>query len=158
MRRLAIYLAVFTVFGALTAAQEINVYSEFTRTDPFGHRIRADRGPEPPREILSPAIARNAFSSFHVVVEGRPGDSFTLQVGLNPEDAVQVTAYRERYVQLDGEWAPDELEPVKLPFEGRLGSDGVPGQTAQAFWVDLFAGRDAPVARIKVEPQVFIDG
>ncbi len=140
----------------IAAAQDVSVYSEFTRIDPSGRPVRADRGPNPPREILSPAIARNAYSSFHLVVEGRPGARYTVEVAQNPEDAVQVTAYRERYTRLRDEWIPDILEPVKLPFEGQLGH-GLPDQTAQAFWIDLFAAREAPVRRIKVEPQVFID-
>src|ERR1017187_5385935 len=61
--------------AAIAAAQTVTVYSEFTRVDPFGQVVRADRGANEPREILSPAIARNALSSFHVVVEGRPGHS-----------------------------------------------------------------------------------
>ena len=54
------------------AAQTVTVYSEFTRIDPFGDVVRADPGAKPPREILSPAIPRNAVSSFHIVVEGSP--------------------------------------------------------------------------------------
>jgi hypothetical protein len=141
---------------SFAAGQDVTVYSEFTRIDPFGQPVRADRGSKPPREILSPAIARNAFASFHVVVSGRSGDSFTLQIAQNPDDAVHVTVYRERYVQVGNEWIPDALEPVKLPLESRIGEGGVPSQTAQAFWLDVFPDREAPVRRIKVEPQVNI--
>jgi hypothetical protein len=138
-------------------AQTLTVYSEFTRTDPFGKPVRADRGPEPPREILSPAVARGAVSSFHVVVEGSPGEPFTLQVAQNPDAAFTVTAYRELYTKRGAEWIPDELEPVSLPYDSRIGADGaIPGQTAVAFWVDLAVRSTAPVRRVKVEPQAYM--
>jgi len=40
--------------------------------------------PEHPREILSPAIARNAFASFQVVVQVAKGARYTLHIGQNP--------------------------------------------------------------------------
>lgn len=142
--------------ASLAKAQDVSVYSEFMRIDPFGKPLRTDRGASAPREILSPAIARNAYTSFHIVVEGRNGDPYTLQVAQNPDNAVRVSAYRERYVHVGNEWVPDELELVTLPYEGKIGAAGVPNQTAQSFWLDLFADRDAAVRRIKVEPQVYI--
>lgn len=144
--------------AALAAAQTVTVYSEFTRTDPFGKVIRADRGAADPREILSPGAPRGALSSFHVVVEGDPLDSYTFQVAQNPENAVKVTAYRERYVKSGEEWIPDGLEPVTLPFDGKLMDPDIPRQTAQSFWVDIWVDRNAKVERIKVEPQVYIGG
>ena len=135
---------------------DVRVYSEFSRIDPFGQVVTADRGADP-REILSPAIARNAFSGFHVVVTGNPGEAFTLHVGQNPEDAVRITVYRETYARTGSEWIPDGLTRVDLPYSSSLGSD-IPGQTAQAFWMDLWAAAEAPVRRIKVEPEVLLDG
>lgn len=149
-------------FSALAAAlagclfgHDIRVYSEFTRIDPYGQVVRADRG-STPREILSPAIARNAFSGFHVVVAGNPGDAFTLHVGQNPDNALRITVYKEIYTRSDREWIPDGLTRINLPYSGALGSE-VPGQTAQAFWMDLWADTSAPVRRVKVEPEVFLD-
>ncbi|HZT38726.1 MAG TPA: hypothetical protein VFA28_12590 [Bryobacteraceae bacterium] len=142
--------------AAPARCHDIRVYSEFTRTDPRGNIVRADRGAAL-REILSPAIPRNAFSGFHVVVTGNAGDSFTLHVGQNPANAVQITLFRENYVRFANEWIPDGLTRVDLPYTSKLGSE-IPGQTAQAFWMDLWVGQDAPVRRIKVEPDVFIDG
>jgi hypothetical protein len=62
------------------------------------------------------------------------------------------------YVRAGEQWIPDGLVPVALPYEGRLGNPEVPDQTAQAFWLDLSVDRSSPVRRIKVEPQVYIDG
>ena len=140
---------------APAAAHDLRVYSEFTRIDPFGSVVHADRGADP-REILSPAIPRNAATGFHVVVSGEPGESFTLHAGQNPENAVRITVYRESYTRVGDEWIPDGLTQIDVPYTAKL--DEVPGQTAQAFWMDLWADGNAPVERIKVEPEAFMDG
>jgi hypothetical protein len=153
----SVRFALACVFICVLTAQDLTVYSEFTRVDPFGKPVPADTGTRTPREILSPALPRNAVSSFHVVVEARPGQSYTLQVAQNPENAVRVAAYRERYSKIGDHWIPDALEPVKLPIDTRMETGDIPGQTAQAFWVDLFVDRSAAVRRIKVEPQAYVD-
>jgi hypothetical protein len=99
-----------------------------------------------PREILSPAVARNAYASYHVVVRSAPRSKFTLYVGQNPDNAVQVTLYKESHAP-DG--IPDLLQQVLLPYEGTTDTAGL-----AVFWLDLFVGSDAPVRRIKVEPQI----
>jgi hypothetical protein len=116
-------------------AQSLRVYSEFAQIDAAG-RVTA---PAEPREILSPAIARNAFSSFQVVVDVPQGTPYQLYVAQNPENAVEVTLYREN---------GDKLEKVAQP---------VSGNSTQVFWMDLWTARDAPVARIKVEPQLHVN-
>lgn len=138
-------------------AQSLQVYTEFTRIDPFGEVVEPDRGENDPREVLSPALARNAVSGFHLVVSGPAGARYTLYVGQNPENAVTVALYKEKYVQVNGKWIPDELEPVPLPYTGTIGDSEIKGQTAQAFWMDLIVAREAPVERIKVEPQASFD-
>jgi hypothetical protein len=116
-------------------AQPLRVYSEFAKIDATG-RVTA---PAEPREILSPAIARNAFSSFQVVVDVPRGTPYQLYVAQNPENAVEVTLYREN---------GDRLERVQQP---------VSGDATQVFWMDLWTARDAPVQRIKVEPQLHVN-
>ena len=143
------------LLAASLSAQEIKVYSEFTRIDPYGEVVRADRG-APPREILSPAIPRNAYTGYHVVVLGPPGASYTLHLGQNPENAVRATVYKETYVQRNGQWIPDGLQLVSLPYEGALTTPGIAGQKAQAFWLDAWVRGDAPVQRIKIEPQMYM--
>jgi len=117
-------------------AQPLHVYSELARTD-AGGEVTA---PQNPRKILSPAIARNAFTSFQVVVQVPKSTHYVLYVGQNPEAAVQVTLYRE---------AGDRLDLVELPYED---------DATRVFWMDVWADRTAPVRRIKVEPQLWIDG
>ena len=129
----AVFLVVILAAGL--PAQPLRVYSEFAQIDATG-KVTA---PAEPREILSPAIVRNGFSSFQVVVDVPPGTAYQLYVAQNPENAVDVTLYRE-----NGE----KLERVEQP---------VSGNGMQVFWMDLWTARDAPVARIKVEPQLHVN-
>ncbi len=117
------------------SAQSVRVYSEFARINPSGEVT----APAQPREILSPAIVRNGFTSFQIVVQVEPGTPYSLYVGQNPEDAVRVTVYRE---------SGDNLEPVELPVEGK---------STQVFWMDVWTARNAPVRRVKVEPQLNVN-
>jgi hypothetical protein len=116
-------------------AQPLSVYSDLARIDRSG----TVTSPEAPREILSPMVIRNGFTSFQVVVQAPAGKHWQLHVGQNPENAVQVTMYRE---------SGDTLERVELPVD----ADGT-----QVFWMDLWAAKDSPVRRIKVEPELNID-
>jgi hypothetical protein len=118
--------------GAILNGQSLNVYSEFARIGPSGQPV----APAHPREILSPAIVRNGFTSFQIAVQAPPGSHYFLYVGQNPEDSVKVTLYRE---------SGDKLEKVDQPVEG--------SQSA-VIWMDLWTERDAPVRRIKVEPEL----
>jgi hypothetical protein len=116
-------------------AQPLRVYSEFAAINAQGEVL----APEAPREILSPAIVRNGFTSFQVVIQVPKGTPFTLHVGQNPADAVKVTIHRT---------AADKLEPIELPYES---------DSTQVLWMDLWTDRDAPVRRVKVEPQLFLN-
>src|SRR5579862_8060120 len=127
--------AVFLLLLPAAWSQPLRVYSEFAKIDAAG-KVTA---PAEPREILSPAIARNAFSSFQVVVDVPQGTSYQLYVAQNPENSVEVTLYRE-----NGE----KLEGVEQP---------VSGNGTQVYWMDLWTARDAPVQRIKVEPQLHVN-
>lgn len=122
------------LFSVAAAAQPLSVYSEFAHIDAKG-KVTA---PASPREILSPALARNAWESFQIVVEPSDAAPWQLFVAQNPENAVQVTLYRE---------VGDKLEPVTQP---------VSGTGTQVFWMDLYTAKTAPVERIKVEPQLNI--
>lgn len=124
------------VLSLPAVAQPLLVYSEFARIDAKG-KVTA---PAEPREILSPALARNAWESFQIVVEPSSESlPWQLYVAQNPENAVQVTLYRE---------AGDHLEKVSPP---------VSGSGTQVFWMEIFTARTAPVERIKVEPQLHIN-
>jgi len=136
---------------------QVTVISEFQRMDPFGQTVREDRQ-ESHREILSPAVARNAFASFRIVVDIPAGKQYYLHVGLNPEDAVKVQVYKEVFQHRDdGRWIPDGLTLVSLPYLGKIGDQGILGQRVDTFWLDIHVPKDAKVERIKVDPQLWVD-
>ena len=122
--------------AAASLAQPLRVYSEFAEINAQGEVA----APESPREILSPAIVRNGFTSFQIVVQAPKGAPFALYVGQNPAEAVKVTLYRK---------GGGRLEPVELPYQS---------DSTQVLWMDLWTDRDAPVRRVKIEPQLFING
>lgn len=117
-------------------AQPLSVYSEFAQLDSGGRVI----APADPREIDSPAMARNAFTSLQVVVQVQQGHPYLLQVGQNPGNRLRVTVYRER---------GNSLEPVELPYRG---------ESTQVFWMDVWVPAAVAVQRIKIEPQLEIGG
>ena len=144
------------LFLSLATAQ-VNVISEFQRIDPFGQTVREDKQ-DSQREILSPAVARNAIASFQVIVDIAPGKQYYLQVGLNPEEAVKIKVYKESFEhQSDGRWIPDELKPVDLPYLGKIEGQGIPSQKVDMFWLDVIVPKNAKIERIKVDPQLWVD-
>ena len=131
----------FLAACACAEAQPLRVFSEFVKIDAAGNVVV----PESPREILSPAVARNAFTTFQIVIQVPPETPYTLRIGLNPDKAVKYTLYRETE-----EMTPNgpKLEPISEPWEN--------GST-QVIWMDVWVDKDAPVRRIKVEPQLFVN-
>ena len=85
------FAALFLLLLLPLAAQPLTVFSEFARIDAAGKVT----SPADPREILSPALARNAFSSFQIVVQPSDDAPWKLFIAQNPENAVQLTLYRE---------------------------------------------------------------
>src|ERR1700687_4315313 len=122
--------------GSFLFGQSIQVYSEFAQLNDAGEVV----APENPREILSPAVARNAFSSFQLAIQVPRGVKFLVYVGQNPDNAARVSVYRR-----DG----GKLVPVVVPYEG---------VSSQVLWMDLWVAGDAPVRRVKTEPQIGIGG
>jgi len=138
------------------AAQSVDIYSEFSRVDPFGEIVAADRGGQP-REILSPAVARNAWASFHVVITAPPATTYLLYVVTNPLNACRVALYKEHFEKTPSGWAPDRLtELTRLPDFGVIPdpADGVDGQTTRAYLLDLWIPPNADVARFRLEVQL----
>jgi hypothetical protein len=129
----ALLLGIATGF---LSGQSIQVYSEFAQLNDAGEVV----APENPREILSPAVWRNAFSSFQLAIQVPRGVKFLVYIGQNPDDAAKVTLYRR-----DG----GKLVPVVVPYEG---------VSSQVLWMDVWVGANAPVRRVKIEPQVGIGG
>jgi hypothetical protein len=118
------------------SGQSVQVYSEFAQLDDAGEVV----APENPREILSPAVPRNAFSSFQLAIQVPRGVKFLVYIGQNPDNAAKVTLYRR-----DG----GKLVPVVVPYEG---------VSSEVLWMDLWVDATAQVRRVKIEPQIGIGG
>jgi hypothetical protein len=127
-------LAVLGLSVVAAAGQTVNVYSELARITPAG----VVEGH--PREILSPALVRNGFTSFQIVVRAPVGGPWSLYIGENPEGVLKPAVYRR---------VGERLEPATLPVDG----NGV-----AVFWMDLWTPAEAPVRRIKIEPQLWYGG
>jgi hypothetical protein len=137
-------------------AQTLAIYSEFQRVDPFGNIVAADRA-EHPREILSPAVARNGFASFHIVVSVPPATNYFLYVMTNPLNACRVALYKEHFAKTAGGWIPDALAEVRrLPDFGAMPDpdQSIPGQNTRVYLLDLWIPPDADVARFRLEVQL----
>jgi hypothetical protein len=150
-------LALLLAFTSVALPESLRVYTEFERIDPFGNVIAADKA-QAPREVLSPALARNAWTTFQVVVEPA-GQPYTLFIAQNPERSVEVKLYRASFVRQGEAWVPDRLDPVTLAESGAAGAiePQVPGQKVLIYWMDVWVRADAPVGRSRLELQLAMD-
>lgn len=132
--------------------QSLRVLSEFQRVDPFGNVVAVDQTPNP-REILSPALARNAFASFHIAVSVPEREPFFVYVQTNPAKVFDISLYEELYVKTSAGWIPDALEPTKLPAFITLPylPLPIPGQNTVCYWLDIWVPKETPVQRVRVE-------
>src|SRR4051794_4714766 len=112
----------------LCSGQQLFVYSPLTRLDPAGEIVKADRGSAEPRHILSPGIPRNASTPLRVVVKMDKPDSYYLDIGQNPEDAVKARLYKELFIETPAGWIPDTLQEVNLPYRGTVADSRLPDQ------------------------------
>lgn len=138
---------VFVSLAIALPAQELYVRSEFQRVGADGKVIPQDKV-ERQREILSPALARNAFASYMLTANIPAGIDFTLEVGQNPEDSVRVVLYRQHY---NPNGIPDRLEKASLPVQGKTAKE-----ENLTFWMDFYVANDAPVRRLKIEVQLWV--
>ena len=148
-------VAAAALFISILDAQPLQVFSEFRRVGPDGAIVEQDR-PGRAREIISPAVARDAFASFRLAVSPPPGKPFVLHIGENPEAILQITMYRELPVKAGGRWIPDKLERVSLPVTGYvpLPGSGQPETKALTYWMDVWVPAHTPPRRIRVEAQL----
>lgn len=136
----------------MSAAQEIRIYSEFQRFDPFGHPVVPDRGLAP-REILSPAIARNGHLSVHVVITAPKGTNYFLYAASNPANLVDLTLYREYFAPCGTGYCPDWLTPQPSPTFGAIPESlfQMDGQNTRCYLLDIYAHPDTQPRRVRVE-------
>jgi hypothetical protein len=137
--------------AVLLRGQEIQIYSEFQRFDPFGKLVPADRG-IPSREILSPAVARNGHLSVHVVVTAPTNTNYFLYAAANPDDLVDLTIYREYFTPCGTGYCPDWLVRVPSPSFGAIPeSSELVQETTRCYLLDIHAHSDTPPRRVRVE-------
>ncbi|MBZ5594487.1 MAG: hypothetical protein LAP39_19775 [Acidobacteriia bacterium] len=144
--------AVLLLLAGPVLPQSLRVLSEFQRVDPFGDVVAVDRTANP-REILSPALARNAFASFHIAVSVPERTPYFVYVQTNPPNVFDIALYEELYVKTSAGWIPDALEPTKLPAFGILPylPMPIPGQNTLSYWMDVWVPAETPVERVRVE-------
>ena len=159
-RRSSIWLRRIAVLAALAEARlaaqtEIKVYSEFRRIAPDGSVVAPDRTGRP-REILSPGVARQAHTSFRIVVTAPPGKRYSLYIGENPEKFFRYSLYKEIWTKAGQEWLPDRIEKVDTPYQGEIpdAQSAAPHQTVQTFWLDVYTPGQAPIQRVRLEAQL----
>jgi hypothetical protein len=148
-------LTLALIVVARLASATLEVHSEFLRVNPQGEILPLDATPQP-REILSPAVVRNGFASFHVVVRSPRVTSYFLFVSANPTNLVRTTLYKEDFVKRGDDWIPDILKPLRSPNFGAIpdGEASIPGQTACVYLVDVWVPPDAPPGTMRLEVQL----
>lgn len=151
------FSALLLLVGLSCFAQRVLVYSPLTRIGPDGDVVQADKGTSEPRAILSPGVPRNGVTPLRVVVELDKPEPFWLDIGQNPENAVKARLYRENFVETPLGFMPDTLTEVSIPYRGFESDFRLPGQKAVTFWLEMGVPKDAPVDRIKVEPELYVE-
>lgn len=131
-------------------AANLTVYPEHQRPDPFGAVVAPDRvtGDPPARQEWRVVSARAAWVSCHVVASVPEGGEYRLEIEPFPRSGgIEAELFREwfHFVPADKRYYPDALIPVKTPYASRMPEpdNKVAGQTAQAFWLDLWIPESA---------------
>ncbi|MEP6717219.1 MAG: hypothetical protein ABJC09_16730 [Terriglobia bacterium] len=151
MSRLCQCLRLLFVFSSAVWGQNIAIYSEFERFDPWGQIVIQDREPAP-REILSPAVPRNGHLSVHVVVTAPGGTNYFLYTASSPQDVVQVRLYREHFMPCGNDYCSDWLTELRSPAFGVMPeSQAMPGQTTRSYLLDVWVPPGVPPRRVRLE-------
>lgn len=137
--------------SACLHGQRLRVYSEFQRIMPDGTVLSVDRGASA-REIISPAVPRNAWLTLRVAVEAPPGQPYYLYIGQNPEGAARYTIYREIYARSGDDWIADKLQKVEQPASATIAA----GTKTQTYLLDVFVPPRTPAGRFRLEVQLNI--
>jgi len=160
--RLSPALALLAAFAAAALGAQpgprtpdLRIVSEFQRFDPFGNVVPQDRE-FAPREILSPALARNGHLSLHVIVTGPAGTNFFLYAGSNPPGYVELHLYREWFVPCGAGWCPDWIAEQRSGTFGAIPESlhDMPDQNTRVYLLDVWAPPSALPGRVRVEAQI----
>ncbi|MGH9629132.1 MAG: hypothetical protein ACRD7E_12485 [Bryobacteraceae bacterium] len=145
---------IFCAAGLWGQQATIRVYSEFDRLNASGQVIDSLPGRDP-LEILSPAVVRNAFTSFHVAVTARPGILYWFAVQTNPPNTFRIRVYKE--LPARGVLSPvlDELrEEPKPEFFLAVMPDAAEHTMTDVYLLDIWTPPDTPVGTVRLEVMV----
>lgn len=147
------FLVIFcgAVTGLTLPAQRLRIVSEFQRYMPSGEIVPEDKV-ERPREIISPAAARNAHLNFRIVVQLPAGCVYNLHIAQNPDGRMAAKLYQETYQQRGESWIPTALKEVPLSLGAEMRN-----QTVQTYLLDLWAPSGIAPQRIRVEVQLNVE-
>jgi len=158
----ALVLLLVAAPSAAQVVRDIRLYSEFQRIGPFGEWVALDRGEKqtaPPREVLSPLVARNSHLSLQVAVTADPKATYFVAVQSNPENVFQWKLYKATYEKSGEHWVPGKLTEDREPFFNIAPDSDVtiPKQTTQIFVLDAFVPESAQAGRVRLEVLVKSD-
>jgi hypothetical protein len=149
-------ISVCLLFYAVRLAAEVSLQAlpEFLRPDPFGGIVAADRSEPGAKRALALSGARGGYVSFHLVVNLPAAGEYTLALSSH-EPGLEIDTFREWFHLLDAgkQYYPDALVPVRSRYHSRLPEpdNRIAGQTAQAFWIDIWIGNAAAPGPHRIE-------
>ena len=130
--------AIALLSAALCSAIDLRVLPEFSRPDPVGGVVEIDMRGAKLADANRFTAARGAYASFHLVAELKHPADYEVSIDL----PLPADVYREwfHFNTLDKKYYPDALIPVHSPYRSKLPApdNRIPGQTAQAFWIDIW--------------------
>jgi hypothetical protein len=147
------WLALWLGASAMLAEEiQLRVYSEFQRVDPYGRVVEVDRAAKP-RELLSPAVARNGYFSYHIAVTAPARSMYFLAVQMYPPDALRWKLYEEKFAFDGKRWIPDALQQMASPYFGVVPDpeQSIPGQTTCVYLLDVFVPPETPPSQVRLE-------
>jgi hypothetical protein len=135
----------FCALGLWGQHAELRIYSEFDRLSAADDLIDNTPG-RTPQEIISPAVVRNGFTSFHVAVTARPGILYWFAVQSNPADVFGIKVYKESASTPSS--FLDELHEEAKPsyFLGQMSANG-----KDVYLLDIWTPYNAHVRTVRFE-------
>ena len=138
-------------------AARIQALAEWFRPDPFGAIVAPDRPGAHWLDRVQLKAARNGYASFQLVVKAELGAT---QIAI--DFPLSVDVYREWFHPYlhDHQYYPDALIPIHLPASVNTPEPDhpIPGQVAQAYWVDIWIPADAEAKTYRGEARLSGNG
>ena len=153
MRRLFLAAFIFLVVDGSALPADLFILPEFRRPTPFSGVVAADATPDLParrdrKTAYLATTARNAYVSFHLVVDLPAGGDYEVSVEITDATRkLEIDLFREWFhlTESDRNYYPDALVLVSMPYRTRLPDpdNRIEKQTSSAFWVDVWVPKEA---------------